>query len=105
MVIRTILAIIDHNENVGRAVIGDEIRYSKATKEYKLQAKYEAKDESWRRELVQNCVKFVTNDYFVEFNPDYDELLKPFDLPKTIAQSEKPSIEHLREGKQRGKRM
>jgi hypothetical protein len=105
MVTRTILAIIDHNENVGRRVIGDQLKYSKATKEIKLQAKYEAKDESWRLELVQNCVKFVTNDYFAEFNPDYDELLKPFDLPKTISGSEKPSMEELREGKKRGKRM
>jgi hypothetical protein len=105
MVTRTILAIIDHNENVGRQVIGDQSKYSKATKEHKLQARYEAKDESWRRELVQNCVKFVTNDHFVEFNPDLDALLMPFDLPKSIAQSEKPSIEDLREGKRRGKRM
>jgi hypothetical protein len=105
MVIRTILAIIDHNENVGRKVIGDQLKYSKATKEYKLQEKYQAKDESWRLALVQDCVKFVTDDKFIEFSPDFDELLKPFDLPKTIAAAEKPSLEKLREGKKRGKRM
>jgi hypothetical protein len=105
MVIRTILAIIDHNENVGRKVIGDELKYSKATKEYKLQDKYETKDESWRLALVQDCVKFVTDEKFIENCPDFDELLKPFDLPKTISACEKPSLEELRLGKKKGKRM
>lgn len=99
------MAIIDHNTNVGRAAVGEQMKYSKSTKEYRMQTTYEEKDATWRQELVQNCVKFVTNNHFIEFNPNWDALLMPLDIPKNIAVGEKPSVEALLEKKYKYKKI
>lgn len=104
MVVRTILAIIDHNSNVGREAVGEKMKYSKPTKEYRMQTTYEEKDDTWRRELVQNCVKFVTDSHFIEFNPDWDAMLMPLDIPQNTAVGEKPSVEALLEKKYKYKK-
>lgn len=107
MVVRTILAVLDHNTNVGRQVIGEKMEYAKVSKEYKLYDQYEEKDQTWRKELVQKCVEFVRNPELITFNPDIDQFLIPFDLPNNIIPSDvvKPTIEELRKKKQLARRM
>lgn len=107
MVVRTILAVLDHNTNVGRKVIGEKMEYAKVSKEYKLYDQYEEKDQTWRKELVQKCVEFVRDPELITFNPDIDQFLMPFDLPKNIIPSDvvKPTIEELRKKKLLARRM
>jgi hypothetical protein len=107
LVVRTILAVLDHNFNVGREVVGDKVDYNKVSKEYKLHDKYQSKDQSWRRDLVKKCVEFVTNPELITFNPEIDKLLIPFDLPDNIVPIgiQRPSIDELRKKKIHAKRM
>jgi hypothetical protein len=107
LVVRTILAVLDHNNNQGRKVIGEKVDYSKVTKEYKLHDKYEEKNQSWRKDLVKKCVEFVVNPDLITFNPEIDEFLIPFDIPDNIVPTSvvKPSLEQMRMKKVQAKRM
>jgi hypothetical protein len=107
LVVRTILAVLDHNSNQGRKVIGEKVDYSKVSKEYKLHDKYEEKDQSWRKDLVQKCVEYVRNPELITFNPEIDKFLIPFDLPDNIVPTSvvKPSLEQMRMKKVQAKRM
>jgi len=96
MVTRTILAAMDHNNNLERNIVGDKVYYSKATKEYKLSNKFEPKNSQWRLDEVNRCVEFVTNPDLIQFNPEIDEVLCPFDLPKSIVPFTPPDVEELR---------
>jgi hypothetical protein len=98
MVLRTILAVLDHNNNVGREVVGERVRYNKVSKRYFLGDQYAAKSSQWRTDLVNKIVDFTKNPSLIEFNPDVEELLFPFPIPKNIAVGvPKPTIQELRE--------
>jgi hypothetical protein len=52
MVMRSIIAILNHNANVSRKVIGQASVYSKTKKCYVLKNQYGSKSNIWREELV-----------------------------------------------------
>jgi diphthamide synthase subunit DPH2 len=95
MVLRTILAILDHNNNVGRKVKSQVRKYSKATKQWKLRDVYETKKDQWRLDLVQKIVSSATNKEMCEVSPAIQKILFPFELPKNIAPIEKPTMAEL----------
>jgi len=91
MVLRTILAVLDHNLNLGREEIDYKIVYSNARKEYVQKSVYAAKDYNWTFEIVKDIIRFATtHPDSVEFDPDVEELLFPFHLPKNITGLVKP---------------
>jgi len=98
MILRHILAVLDHNYNVGRAKTGTKIVYSPARKEYVEKAVFAPKDDSWKYAILQIILKFSsTNPEIIEFNPAVEELLFPFHLPKNITGLEKPTTKDFLE--------
>jgi hypothetical protein len=91
MVLRTILAVLDHNSNIGREKIGTKWVYSNAKKVMVEKAKYAPKSDTWRFQLLDEIVRFSTTDPdLVEFDPQVEELLFPFHLPKNMTGLERP---------------
>ncbi|CAB3382622.1 Hypothetical predicted protein [Cloeon dipterum] len=96
MVLRTILAAMDTNNNVGREIVGTGMRYSKGQKAYVLLNKYEDKSDKWRKNLVNRIVQYVANPSLIdEDEAEIMQLLFPLDVPDNIAQVEKPPKETL----------
>lgn len=92
MVLRTILAVMDHNSNIGRAKIGTKWVYSNAKKTMVEKAKYAPKSDVWRKKLLDDIVVFSTSDpELVEFDPQVEELLYPFHLPKNMTGLARPT--------------
>jgi hypothetical protein len=105
MVLRNILAVMDHNLNLGREQIGERVVYCPAKKEYVIKPTFGPKDESWRIDLADKIVKFATTEpNLVEFDPRIEELLFPFDLPANITGLEKPTVQEIRTGKHKKRR-
>jgi hypothetical protein len=96
MVLRTILAVIDHNSNIGREKVGTKWVYSNAKKTMVEKAKYAPKSNQWRVQLLDEIVRFSTTEpELVEFDPAVEELLFPFHLPKNMTGLERPSRAEL----------
>jgi hypothetical protein len=94
--LRTILAVLDHNNNLGRAKTGlTDYKYSKATKQWKLVEQSTPKNQKWRADLVDLAVKLVQDGDLFPYDPAITEHLFPFDLPETIAAVPKPTREEL----------
>jgi hypothetical protein len=102
MVLRHILAALDHNFNCGRPQIGSKYVWSHAKKEYVVKAVYAPKSSAWRQELLQEMVAFATiQKDLVEFDPAVEELLFPFHLPKNIYGCDKPPREQMLDDRRR----
>jgi hypothetical protein len=56
------LSILDHNCSLNRRVISTREVYRKSTKRMALQSKKEKKDGSWKREIVDECLKIIENE-------------------------------------------
>jgi hypothetical protein len=95
MVMRSILAILDHNANVSRKIIGQSTVYSKAKKCYVLKNKYEYKCNMWKEELVQRILNFVYEPNSVPYNPEIDKLLFPFEIPERMVEVSKPTSDEI----------
>lgn len=91
MVIRSMLAILDHNNNIGRPKVG-ELRFSKSHKKWVYAYVYQSKDNEWRKELVDNIEKVATALLKQENIPDFDNT----DIPDNIAPMPKPALEEVK---------
>lgn len=91
MVLRGMLAIIDHNENVGRVVRRTETRYSKITKKYVERVIREDKCYNWRKILIDKVLAFVRGDLDVSIEDDPHLV----DVPQNIAPIPRPSLEEM----------
>lgn len=86
MFLRSILAIIDNNYNVGRPVVGGDVQYSKSIKQWHYKNKYREKTDEWRSEIRDTILHF--NDCsLLPDEPEYNR-----SLPKNIYNTEKPTI-------------
>jgi hypothetical protein len=56
------LSIIDHNSSLNRQPVSIREVYRKSTKRMALQTKKEKKDSSWKFEIVEECLKIITNE-------------------------------------------
>ncbi|KAF4521776.1 hypothetical protein B566_EDAN006297 [Ephemera danica] len=95
MVIRSILAVLDHNFNVSRTVVAKFSTYSKSSKKYVLKNKYAEKSNVWRENLMDKIINSVYHPEQFEVNPKVEELLFPFPIPTRIDSVEKPSMVDL----------
>lgn len=98
--LRSILAVLDNNHNLGREKSGKQkVKYSKATKQFSLVDVPTAKDNKWCKDLVLQAVECVKDKSLYPFNPDISEVLFPFDLPSSVSAVSRPSREELAEKK------
>lgn len=91
MVLRSMLAILDHNVNTGRGIVRSGIRYSKATKKYVEQSIRSPKCYKWRQEIVDKVCSFVGGsvDLAIEEDP------YAVNVPQNIAPNSRPSPEEF----------
>lgn len=93
MVCRSMLAIFDHNSNVGREVKGEQLKFSKATKKWVIRNKYEKKSTEWRKRLLGIIFQIANTEMTsVEGTDRYAGL----GIPRNIAPVERPNIEDIR---------
>jgi len=93
MYIRSILAILDHNYNTNKTLVGDKMVYSKPLGKYTIKNVYERTDTDWRKQImheVLDLAKKKTNDYSIITIPEEIE------IPKSIAPIPRPNIEEIR---------
>ncbi|XP_065353582.1 uncharacterized protein LOC135948296 [Cloeon dipterum] len=97
MQLRMILAILDHNNNVGRAVTGSHTRYSKSRKAFSLENTYETKDHTWRYDLIHDILQYAGHpDEFLGSEEEQLKLLSPpYSIPKSTVSVPKPGLEEL----------
>ncbi|KAE9524465.1 hypothetical protein AGLY_015186 [Aphis glycines] len=93
MYIRSIMAILDHNYNTNKQVVGDKMVYSKPLGKYTIKNVYERTDNDWRKRIMEKVLdlaKKKTNEYNIITIPEETE------IPKSIAPIPKPNIEEIR---------
>lgn len=93
MYIRSIMAILDHNYNTNKQVVGDKMVYSKPLGKYTIKNVYERTDNDWRKRIMKKVLdlaKKKTNEYNIITIPEEIE------IPKSIAPIPRPNIEKIR---------
>lgn len=98
MVLRSKLAIMDHNANINKEQIGDKAQFSKATGSWVLKNKYAKSSNRWKYDIMEKVEKFCTN----KNTNDINSIPKPVHevvVPDRIAQIPKPRIEELKKNK------
>ncbi|KAL4152882.1 hypothetical protein QTP88_000715 [Uroleucon formosanum] len=93
MHMRPILAILDHNSNVNKTMIGDKMVYSKPFGCYTMKNRYTSTTNNWRAEIMQN-VKEKSKISLICQNQD--QLIS---VPKNIVSIPKLDINELRSKK------
>lgn len=91
MHMRSIIAILDHNSNVGKTMIGDKMVYSKPLGRYTIKNRFSSTTNDWRAEIMQN-----TKEKAME-NIIFQSQLIP--VPKNIISTPKSEINELRSKK------
>ncbi|KAF4514207.1 UNVERIFIED_CONTAM: hypothetical protein B566_EDAN019252 [Ephemera danica] len=88
-VLRSILAVLDHNSNHGRKLKERVSVYSKRSKAWVLRNVYEKKNNNFRRELLDMIWQYVKDPQSLHYNSEVDDLLFPMPIPQNIAPAEK----------------
>lgn len=94
MYIRSIIAILDHNNNTDKKIVGDKMVYSKPLGRYTIKNKYENTEENWRIDIM-NKVHLMT----IEGSSGPLKLPEKSLIPKNIVETPKPDIEELKSKK------
>jgi hypothetical protein len=94
MVMRSILAIMDHNANLNRNKVFDVAQYSKASKSWILKSRKEEKSGLWRDDLMSAVYDTVVSET-IHAVPLHIDL----PVPENIAPVPRPSMEELRRRK------
>ena len=84
MVLRSILAVLDHNFNTNRKVTGTVKCWSKAKKCMVEKKQYEKKSNVWRAEIVDKIISYSCDQTIITIDPEWEKLLFPFPIPKNI---------------------
>ncbi|CAG9760342.1 unnamed protein product [Ceutorhynchus assimilis] len=84
MYIRSILAILDHNFNVGREVVGGDVQFPKSSKRWHFKNKYQKKTYFWKADLLQKILNYDSK------TGKLPEVI--FKVPKNSYKVEKPSF-------------
>jgi len=98
MVLRSKLAIMDHNANINKELIGDKAQFSKATGSWVLKNKYAKSTNIWKYDIMEKVEKFCTNKNTNDIN-SIPKLAHEVVVPDRIAQIPKPAIEELKKNK------
>ncbi|KAF4531013.1 hypothetical protein B566_EDAN009757 [Ephemera danica] len=84
-VMRSLIPIIDHNNNTQRKIVATYPQYSKAAKGWVLKNRYEKKSYSWRDNLMKSFKFYCYNPTKIPDCTEIDKILFPFKAPKNIA--------------------
>jgi hypothetical protein len=94
---RTILAILDFNNNVNRPKAGTpQVHYSKASSSYVLRDTYANKNESWRHNLHNLVLQYANNNSVInvtEIEEEFTTLFPEMYNKKLIAKTPKPTLQ------------
>lgn len=97
MVLRLVLAALDHNHNVGRPVVGDPVlHYSRHCDNFVLRNTYEPKSYKWRDDLQAKVTRFVTDRNIVHVTSveqQFAVLFPYLDKKIPLATKQKPPLE------------
>lgn len=94
MYIRSIIAILDHNSNTDKKIVGDKMVYSKPLGRYTIKNTYENTEGNWRIDIM-NKVHLMA----IEGSSGPLRLPEKNLIPKNIVQTPKPDIEELKSKK------
>lgn len=94
MYIRSIIAILDHNDNTDKKIVGDKMVYSKPLGRYTIKNTYENTEGNWRIDIM-NKVHLMA----IEGSSGPLKLPEKNLIPKNIVQTPKPDIEELKSKK------
>ncbi|XP_063909811.1 uncharacterized protein LOC135127297 [Zophobas morio] len=92
MVLRGMLAILDHNFNVSKDVVSDSQKYSKISGKWVYRKIYRKKNYDWRQDLVKNVCSL--GDYVVDVDQQAEYAGM---VPENIAPVSKPSLDTTRQ--------
>jgi len=95
MVLRSKLAIMDHNANINKELIGDKAQFSKATGSWVLKNKYAKSTNIWKYDIMEKVEKFCTTKNTNDIN-SIPKLAHEVVVPDRIAQIPKPAIKELK---------
>lgn len=94
MYLRSILAILDHNYNTGKNIIGNKMVFSNTLRKYTIKNTYERSKTNWRKQIIN-----MIEELFKE------NILEPMDIsenvsvPQNIVILPKPDVDEMREKK------
>jgi len=94
MVLRTILAYLDHNANLNKTLVSEVSEYSKETGQWMARKVYQKNDYTWLKDISKMVLANLKNHH-IEITQEEIDLMLPFELPQNIAPTPKVSIDNL----------
>lgn len=92
MFLRSIIAILDHNNNVGRKAKSQRPQYSKVSGRWVMKNVYEPKTSTWKCNIVSR----VLSHFMDPGSSVLPRVTKPANIPANIAPVPRPSIQDLK---------
>lgn len=89
MLMRSMIAILDHNHNLDKKELGEKMVYSKFAGQYVLKTKYGPSHDEWRHTIMTEVEKKMK-----EITPLKTEV-ETAPIPQTIAPQPKPKYTDL----------
>ena len=90
MFLRSTIAAMDHNNNLGKKKIGEKKQFSKATKSWTLKSRYSSCIIDWKKDAIQRILSASKAGSIPQVEP------LNLTLPKNIAPFSCPSVDILR---------
>jgi hypothetical protein len=94
MYLRSILAILDHNYNTGKNIIGDKMVFSKSLRKYTIKNIYERSKTDWRKQIMNKIEELSKENILEPVN-----ISKNVSVPQNIVLLPKPDLDEMREKK------
>lgn len=90
MIVRGMLAVLDHNFNIGRKPVCEGQRFFKSLKKWVYVPIYETKSNQWIKNLISSICLYVEQQFNITTKIK-NEHAGP--IPKTIASVVQPTLE------------
>lgn len=94
MYLRSILAILDHNYNTGKNIIGDKMVFSKSLRKYTIKNTYERSKTDWRKQIMNKIEELSKENILEPMN-----ISENVSVPQNIVLLPKPDLVEMREKK------
>ncbi|CAI6365786.1 unnamed protein product [Macrosiphum euphorbiae] len=94
MFVRSILAILDHNNNTKKTLIGEKVVFSKPLGRFTIKNSYNKTQNNWKREIISTIIEEAEK----EISPQPFDVQKECntDIPKNIYRTPCPPYEELK---------
>jgi len=92
--LRSIIAILDHNYNVNKTLVGDKLVFSKPIGRYTLKNRYKNPSNNWRQIIIENIkINARTGNNLNTETRTIDDNLR---IPTNIVSIPKPNVDEMR---------